>query len=576
MSLTKVSYSMINTTEVHVVDFGAVGDGVADDTAAIQAAIDAGDLIYFDAGKTYKITSTLNLSAGNKTLIGNEAIIDQRGIVAGNKWAMRAVGGLSATTSNLTVNAPISSYSATVTSATGFAVGDWVLIHSDAHYDFYNSVSYLVDVGEFVRIRSIVGNVISFTTPTSSSSYNTADTARLTKVNFCENINIYGLIFQGSNTAGGAERGVVLQYVNGFNLEECQFIEQDIYQLELSMSIRGNVTDNRFYGVFYDGSTGTIFYGLVVLDSSQYINIGDNIFERVRHGVTTTAKSGGQGAFGQPLYINIHHNQMLDAMAGGPGRSWGFEHHGFGLYISFNNNMVNGGYGGVNIDAGFGCEIIDNVFTNISHYGIEMGGSANRIGNILISGNHVSRETNEIIVNSYGIYVNDAIVTSVNDVVISDNFVIGFDRAASSGIYISNTPTSRNVVVKNNTLSTGTSGQDADSGYAIVNYAPETEIIGNTIMNYRQGIYVDDGAGQVVVKGNVLRYDVNPTVGIGIYCAGDNVTIDSNTLIRPFVGIRADTTANASLITNNTMKGVVNTAISDLGTSTLLANNNNN
>jgi hypothetical protein len=41
---------------VSVKDFGAVGDGVTDDTAAIQAALNAGDLVFFPNG-TYKITS---------------------------------------------------------------------------------------------------------------------------------------------------------------------------------------------------------------------------------------------------------------------------------------------------------------------------------------------------------------------------------------------------------------------------------------------------------------------------------------------------------------------------------------
>ena len=45
---------------VSVKDFGAVGDGVTDDTAAIQAAINASNAVYFPAG-TYAIASSINL-----------------------------------------------------------------------------------------------------------------------------------------------------------------------------------------------------------------------------------------------------------------------------------------------------------------------------------------------------------------------------------------------------------------------------------------------------------------------------------------------------------------------------------
>jgi hypothetical protein len=42
MSLTKVSYSMISGAPANVLDFGAVGNGVADDSVAIQAALNSG------------------------------------------------------------------------------------------------------------------------------------------------------------------------------------------------------------------------------------------------------------------------------------------------------------------------------------------------------------------------------------------------------------------------------------------------------------------------------------------------------------------------------------------------------
>lgn len=48
---------------VSVKDFGAVGDGVADDTAAMQAAHNTGQIVYYPPG-TYKFSTLTNITAG--------------------------------------------------------------------------------------------------------------------------------------------------------------------------------------------------------------------------------------------------------------------------------------------------------------------------------------------------------------------------------------------------------------------------------------------------------------------------------------------------------------------------------
>ena len=67
MSLTKATYSMIDGAPANVLDYGAVGDGVADDTAAFALAIATGKAVFVPKG-TYK--TNITLTSGNKTIFG--------------------------------------------------------------------------------------------------------------------------------------------------------------------------------------------------------------------------------------------------------------------------------------------------------------------------------------------------------------------------------------------------------------------------------------------------------------------------------------------------------------------------
>lgn len=53
MALTKATYSMVNGATANVLDYGAVGDGTTDDSAAIQAAFNASQCVFFPEGYSY-------------------------------------------------------------------------------------------------------------------------------------------------------------------------------------------------------------------------------------------------------------------------------------------------------------------------------------------------------------------------------------------------------------------------------------------------------------------------------------------------------------------------------------------
>lgn len=74
-SVTREKLSPILRNSLYVTPemYGAVGDGVADDTTAVQTAVNKAGIIYL--GKTYKVTSSISITEANTQIIGPGTLI---------------------------------------------------------------------------------------------------------------------------------------------------------------------------------------------------------------------------------------------------------------------------------------------------------------------------------------------------------------------------------------------------------------------------------------------------------------------------------------------------------------------
>jgi hypothetical protein len=545
--------------------FGLVGDG-SDETVKVQEAVTAasveGKTLIGDRLKTYKITSTI---FGASNCYMQDFNIDASALT-GTKHALVFQGALSSS-STLSADVAANSFAIQVTNGLLFTADEWLLITVDTSYYPYSG--YNVARGEWVQVRSVVGNTVNITTPL-VQAYTTATGAALRKCNFVQDVVLDNVRVIGSGVAASNERGISFRFARDFEVRNCDLVNLDQYACEISMCIKFWVHHNTLRGTFYDGVTGTIFYAIALLDACQYFTVHDNQGSRSRHLVVTTAASAGLGVWGQCMFGIIHDNVAEDCMAGGAGRSYAYEMHGTGQHLLWANNIANGCYSFMRIEGGSDSQVIGGGCNGYAFQGLIIGGAGNTVRNIDVIGVTIKNYTAEV---TSGAAIRIETTNVLEGLTLEGVKVAGAAVAnVGNAISIGSSVTCRNNRFKGIQAS---AGLVESTGAAVVTASSVTGFSFDEcdFFGWRQGYNFAASTSKLVARGGTVENFAAGAGGFGFYSNGDRNICKDVHFRNINTAVRLDTASTNNLAVNNTMTDCTVPAPSNLGTANVVTPN---
>lgn len=340
---------------VTVEQFGAVGDGVTDDTISINNAISAMSAL---GGGEVHFTQPSYLVLGiqmksNVSLVGNNVrFIKNGGGVTSH--VLEANGTTVGSAISLTVDAPITSTVITVGSTTGIQANDYVLLRDN----------FFVALGtgrnqEINRVVSVTATTITLVNPL-IRSYLVANVGEIIKINPIIGASAKGIVLDiPVGTSGGGFYGIL--NVATF-LDKCTTLrpcDHAGFWFEQSALCRGNMLTVK------DGQNNSIAgsgYGLFIGASSHHCWFDNCYTEGIRE---------------NPISWNVRHSGFFKCMDRG-GQQDSFNSHGTGndhvyfLYCSsvgsrgqgFSVGSTSTRLGDTNVYIE-GCEIINPWFNGV-------------------------------------------------------------------------------------------------------------------------------------------------------------------------------------------------------------------
>lgn len=367
--------SVYQRTSIKDADYGAEGDGVVDDTAAIQAALNSGAKeIIFPAG-TYKCMATI--TKPNGVSIRGEGsgvvVLDFGAATLTDGKCLTNTGPTLTTIPDLSTNYGRDSTSLVLNTAPGLSPDDVFLIYHptdsswSAHRTDYRA-------GEFLRVATVSGSTVTLQ-GSLRDSYSAAD-VDLYHLSTHDSGSISGITVKGKGDNSASDSAIYITGLVDGSLEDVRATESSYGGIVLRQCYNVNVR-NVFAGEDQEATLSTD-YGLVIANS-QDVTVVHSYLTASRHGITI----GGFDSVGCVVNREVLVDNCFIKASGSSGAA---DIHGNSEYIHYNGCSIDGG-------ASFGGNITR--YTNNFFFGGQANGNVTILATELkgfdhsITGNHM-------------------------------------------------------------------------------------------------------------------------------------------------------------------------------------------
>lgn len=410
---------------ISVTQYGADPTGVADSTAAIQAALTylaslGGGTLTIPKG-SYLVTDTLSYTGSNLTIIADGAVINH---TSAQNTTLDIAGGQTSFTTNGAI--AIGATSIPMVSTTGISVGDVVYLVAAAGDTLWCKERSYFYRGEFCEVTAVAAGSITIASPMIDAYITGATVWKLNN----KNLKISGLEIRRSNNLAC----LTVSYLSNVVIENCKITGANERCFYTNFCYNVAINDCEAFGSYFIG-TGTS-YGLCI-GSCQNVNVTGGSYRAGRHGITT----GGT----IPCRFLTFDGCITDTDPSAAILLWAFDFHSNIQYATVTNVVSKNGMGlsGVNITVG-DCVSIGNSNHPFLFLAVKDSANTLNVSNLNLTNNQANSAFALSTVGdgtSYDISVGDINISGLNvvqNVALSGNPAIHFAGSAENKVIYNN------------------------------------------------------------------------------------------------------------------------------------------